>query len=203
MMIGAIGCAARSFCALLPLVLLFLLSAAPCNGKAHAQASGVPPPFKLPPKAELNKLRNAVLVTNRGPIYLELYPDSAPWHVANFKYLADKGFYRGLSFHLLYDQYIIQGGDPSGTGGGGPGYSLPPEFSSRRHMAGTLGMARIGGAGNPERRSNGSQFHILLREAPKMDGDYTVFGQVVKGMKTVRKLKKGDTIRDLIVYVTP
>ena len=161
------------------------------------------PPFKLPALSDVRKIRHAVITTNRGPIYIDLYPDSAPWHVANFKYLADKGFYRGLKFHLVYDEYIVQGGDPTGTGSGGPGYSLPPEFNQQKHVAGTLGMARISGSNNPERRSNGSQFHILMREAPKMDSGYTIFGRVVNGMKTVRRLRLGDTIEDVVVYVTP
>ena len=161
------------------------------------------PPFLLPKPAELNKIRSAVIITNKGKIKLELYPEDAPWHVANLKYLADKGFYQGLKFHLFYPDYIIQGGDPLGTGKGGPGYSLPAEFSKRQHIAGTLGMARLENSYNPERRSNGSQFHILMREAPRMDNDFTIIGKVTEGMKVVKKLRLGDTIKDLVVYVKP
>jgi cyclophilin family peptidyl-prolyl cis-trans isomerase len=166
------------------------------------------PPFKLPPQTELLKLRSAVIETSRGSLYFELLPEEAPWHVANFKYLADKGFYQGLRFHLYQPGYLIQGGDPKENGFGGPGYSLPPEFSTRAHKFGTLGMARKPDAYNrkkqlvnPERRSSGSQFHILLAEAPHMDGRYTVFGKLVGGSETLNRLRADDTIKKVTVYV--
>ena len=158
-------------------------------------------PFTLPGKTELEKLKTAVIFTNKGQIRVELFPDEAPWHIANLKYLADKGYYKNTKFHLFIEDYIIQGGDPTGTGKGGPGYTLPPEFSSRKHQAGTFGMARIPDFHNPERRSNGSQFHILLSPAYKMDNEYTIMGEVVNGMNVVKNLRKGDIIKDLIVYV--
>lgn len=161
------------------------------------------PPFILPKQSELNKLRSALITTNRGKIKVELYPEDAPWHVANFKYLADKKFYQGLKFHLYQPDYIIQGGDPLGTGKGGPGYSLPAEFSKHHHAAGTLGMARLENAFNPERRSHGSQFHILMRDSTRMDSEFTIFGKVKEGMKVVKKLRLGDTIQDVVVFVTP
>lgn len=159
------------------------------------------PPFTLPPRSELSRIRSAVITTSKGEFLVELYPEIAPWHVANFKYLADKGFYRNLRFHLFREGYIIQGGDPSGTGDGGPGYNLRPEFSSLHHVAGTLGMSRRSDDINPERLSNGSQFHILLGDAPHMDKKYTIFGKVVDGMGIVEKLDVGDTIKDVKVYV--
>lgn len=168
---------------------------------AYAELEQAAPPFSLPKQSELNKLRSAILFTNKGKIYIELYPEEAPWHVANLKYLADKGFYKNLSFHLYYPDYIIQGGDPLKTGKGGPGYSLPPEFSKHIHGSGTVGMARLSNSQNPERRSNGSQFHILMREAPKMDNEYTIIGKVVNGMDVARRLRKGDVIEDFVVYV--
>lgn len=159
------------------------------------------PPFMLPPRSELAKIRSAVVTTSRGEFLIELYPDVAPWHVANFKYLADKGFYRDLRFHLFQEGYIIQGGDPTGTGDGGPGYNLRPEFSSLHHVAGTLGMSRRSDDINPERLSNGSQFHILLGDAPHMDKKYTIFGKVIDGIKVVEKLQKDDLIKDVKVFV--
>jgi cyclophilin family peptidyl-prolyl cis-trans isomerase len=174
----------------------------------HRPACAAEPPFDLPPKAEVLKIRSAILETNRGRIYLELFPEEAPWHVANFKYLADKGFYRNLSFHFFQPEYLIQGGDPLKNGRGGPGYDLPPEFSSRNHSFGTLGMARkpdvdskTGKRANPERRSNGSQFHILLNDAPHMDGHYTIFGKVVGGADVLKSLKRGDKIVNLTVFI--
>lgn len=166
------------------------------------------PPFALPPRSELLKLRSAVVETSRGTLYFELLPEEAPWHVANFKYLADKKFYQGLRFHLFQPGYLIQGGDPRGSGFGGPGYSLPPEFSSRNHKFGILGMARKPDAYNkkkqlvnPERRSSGSQFHILLDDAPHMDGRYTVFGKLVGGANVLSQLRADDTIKKVTVYV--
>lgn len=166
------------------------------------------PPFDLPPKVEVLKIRSAILETTRGRIFLELFPEEAPWHVANFKYLADKGYYKNLSFHFFQSGYLIQGGDPLKNGRGGPGYDLPPEFSPRNHSFGTLGMARkpdidtkTGKRVNPERRSNGSQFHILLNDAPHMDGHYTIFGRVVGGADVVKQLRRGDKIVSLTVFI--
>ncbi len=158
-------------------------------------------PFKLPAPQDLSRIRSAMLVTSKGKIYFKLYPKDAPWHVANFKYLADKGFYRGKRFHLFHENYIIQGGAPTKNPNSGPGYTLPPEFNDRTHLTGTLGMARKIDLLNKSRRSNGSQFHILLDDSPHLNGTLTVFGRVVKGMDVVRKLRKGDTIKDLKVYV--
>jgi cyclophilin family peptidyl-prolyl cis-trans isomerase len=187
------------------LSILVLLTATIFAKSAWAEEE---PPFELPPRPELLKIRSAILDTSRGRIFLELFPEEAPWHVANFKYLADKGFYRGLSFHLFKAGYLIQGGDPKGTGYGGPGYSLLPEFSSREHRAGILGMARVsdgyssqGRPLNPERRSSGSQFHLLLADSPHMDGQYTVFGKVVGGNRILEMLRQGDIIEDLRVFI--
>jgi peptidyl-prolyl cis-trans isomerase B (cyclophilin B) len=185
-------------------VLLTALFAAQIH-LAHAEPD---PPFVLPARAELLKLRSAAIETSRGTLFFELLPEEAPWHVANFKYLADKQFYNGLRFHLYEPGYLIQGGDPKGTGFGGPGYSLPPEFSPRDHKFGTLGMARKPDAYNrkkqlinPERRSSGSQFHILLGDAPHMDGRYTVFGKLVGGAAVLSQLRANDTIKKITVYV--
>jgi cyclophilin family peptidyl-prolyl cis-trans isomerase len=132
----------------------------------------------------------------------ELFPEIAPWHVANFKYLADKGFYSDAKFTIYKPNYIIQVGPPSGRVNG-PGYSLPPEFSSRNHSRGTLGMARRYDDLNPERRSNGSQFHILLSDAKHMDGSYTIFGALRRGDDVLANLRAGDSILQVIVYIRP
>ena len=160
-------------------------------------------PFELPKASELAKLRSAIIYTEKGDLFFELFPEEAPWHVANFKYLADKEFYKGLSFHLYYPGYVIQGGSPDGKPASGPGYELPPEFSKLPNEFGSLGMARKPDYVNPERRSNGSQFHILLSDAPHMDGSYTVFGKLVKGADILKKLEKGDRIKDIKVFVRP
>ena len=179
----------------LSLVTCFILVA-----PTHAQSE---PPFTLPPITEISKLRSAIIYTDLGEIKFELYPQIAPWHVANFKYLADKGFYKNLVFIRYEPGYYIQAGSPNNSLKGGPGYTLPAEFSNLKHTVGTLGMARLEDYINPERRSNGSQFHIMLRAAPFTDGDHTVFGQAISGLDVLAKLRKGDRIRDLKVFVRP
>ncbi len=125
-----------------------------------------------------------------GEIVLEFFPDVAPQHVNNFKKLARAGFYDGITFHRVIPGYIIQGGDPnsrdddrSNDGLGGPGYTIPAEFNDRPHLRGTLSMAR-----GQDPNSAGSQFFICLRPAPLLDGKYTVFGQVIKGIDVVDRI---------------
>jgi cyclophilin family peptidyl-prolyl cis-trans isomerase len=161
----------------------------------------VNPPFRLPAPEKLQRLRSAIMRTNRGEIYLELFPEDAPWHVANFKFLADRGFYNNLPFHIFERGHLIQGGAPGGDIRRGPAYSLPPEFNDRKHSLGTLGMARRPDHVNYQRRSHGSQFHIILGDAPHMDGNYTAFGRVTRGLDVLDDLKKGDYIIELRVYV--
>ena len=132
----------------------------------------------------------AVIQTRLGEIVLEFFPDVAPQHVNNFKKLARAGFYDGITFHRVIPGYIIQGGDPnsrdddrSNDGLGGPGYTIPAEFNDRPHLRGTLSMAR-----GQDPNSAGSQFFICLRPAPLLDGKYTVFGQVIKGIDVVDRI---------------
>lgn len=166
-----------------------------------AAVKAADPPFKLPETSKLARLKSAAIYTNKGTIYLELFPREAPWHVANFKYLADKGFYQNLHFNHHEDGYIIQGGAPGPKINSGPGYTLPPEFSSRKHLAGTLTMVRSPDMINRTRKSHGSQFWVLLKNAPHFDGHFTSFGRVIKGLNIARKLVKGDTIKNIKVFV--
>jgi peptidylprolyl isomerase/peptidyl-prolyl cis-trans isomerase B (cyclophilin B) len=122
-----------------------------------------------------------------GTIKLELYPDSAPNTVANFEKLANTNFYNGLTFHRVEPGFVVQGGDPLGNGMGGPGYKIKAEFNPRKHLEGTLAMAR---SQNPD--SAGSQFYICLAPAPFLDNQYTVFGQVTEGMEIVKGIRRGD-----------
>ena len=178
------------------LLSLTIVMAAPCILLAD-------PPYELPPAEELNKIRSAVIFTNKGNLYIRLYPEDAPWHVANFKYLADKGFYRNIRFHIHEPGYIIQGGAPGKKANSGPGYTIPPEFNQHTHQPGALSMVRKPNDLDLEhsRRSHGSQFRVLLRAAPQMDGQFSVFGKVIKGIKVARNLKKGDLIKNIIVFV--
>src|SRR5205809_7905204 len=122
----------------------------------------------------------AIIQTNHGPIYLELYPDDAPKTVANFVKLANDGFYDRVIFHRVIPDFMIQGGDPTGTGTGGPGYTFEDEFNGHKVERGALAMANAGP------NTNGSQFFIVTTEAaPWLDGKHTVFGKVTEGMEVV------------------
>jgi len=132
--------------------------------------------------------------TERGDILIELYADTAPNTVANFKALAGKGFYDGLSFHRVIAGFMAQGGDPEGTGTGGPGYKVKAEFNARKHVRGTVAMAR---SASPD--SAGSQFYICFGPQPHLDGQYTIFGQVVEGMDVVDQINQGDVMSKVSV----
>lgn len=135
----------------------------------------------------------AVITTAHGEIRIALNAEKAPKTVANFKELANKGFYDGLSFHRVVPGFVAQGGDPQGNGTGGPGYTVEAEIApGLKHVPGAVAMARQGDQVNPERRSSGSQFYICLAAAPHLDGAYTLFGQVVEGMDVVLKINRGD-----------
>jgi peptidyl-prolyl cis-trans isomerase B (cyclophilin B) len=151
--------------------------------------------YSSPPEMQIDatKTYRATIETNRGAIELELYPQYAPETVNNFVFLARQGFYDNLTFHRVESGFVIQGGDPSGTGTGGPGYTLPAEIQLL-HELGAIAMARQSDQVNPERRSSGSQFYIALEELPQLDGAYTVFGQVVGGQEIVNATQKGDAI---------
>lgn len=129
------------------------------------------------------------VTTKHGDILFTFYPDDAPGTVAAFIKLARAGFYDGLTFHRVEPGFVVQGGCPEGTGRGGPGYNLREEFNSRKHVQGTVAMAR---AQSPN--SAGSQFYICLEPAPFLDRQYTVFGQVTDGFDKVQKIKVGDTM---------
>ncbi len=129
-----------------------------------------------------------VLETDYGNIEIELRPDKAPKTVENFLKLVREGFYNGLTFHRVIPGFVIQGGDPEGTGRGGPGYTLPAEISDLKHTPGAVAMARLPDQINPERRSSGSQFYITLDYQPHLDGAYTVFGYVTKGLDVAKRI---------------
>ncbi len=128
-----------------------------------------------------------IVLAKGGEVRLELYPEDAPKTVESFIALAKKGFYDGLTFHRVIPGFVAQGGDPKGDGTGGPGYKLRAEFNARKHLRGTLAMAR---AQDPD--SAGSQFYICLAPQPSLDGKYTVFGQAVSGMDVVDRIQVGD-----------
>jgi peptidyl-prolyl cis-trans isomerase B (cyclophilin B) len=127
----------------------------------------------------------AIIQTNHGPINVELFPDDAPKTVANFVKLVNDGFYEGVVFHRVIPDFMIQGGDPTGTGSGGPGYSFEDEFNDHKVERGALAMANAGP------NTNGSQFFIVTTDAaPWLDGKHTVFGRVTEGMDVVDKISE-------------
>lgn len=122
-----------------------------------------------------------------GRVVIQLFPKSAPKTVARIKELTRQGFYNGLVFHRVIDGFMAQGGDPTGTGTGGSGQNIPGEFSSLHHVRGTVSMAR-----SQDPNSADSQFFICFEPAPNLDGQYTIFGQVIEGMEFVDRIKKGE-----------
>ena len=137
----------------------------------------------------------AEIKTNKGTIEVALTPDKTPITVANFVNLAQKGFYNGVTFHRVIPDFMIQGGDPTGTGAGGPGYRFEDEFDpSLRHTGpGVLSMANAGPG------TNGSQFFITHVATPWLDGKHSVFGRVTKGQDVVDAIKQGDKIESVTI----
>jgi len=141
--------------------------------------------------AELDPENTLVLETTKGKATIALRPDLAPNHVARIKELAREGFYNGTPFHRVIDNFMAQGGDPTGTGTGGSGKKLKAEFSAEKHLRGVCSMAR---SQSPD--SADSQFFICLADSPWLDKQYTVWGKVVDGMDMVDKIKKGEPVKD-------
>src|SRR6266851_8818687 len=130
-------------------------------------------------------MTNATLQTNHGAVEIELFDEDAPKTVENFKKLAQDGFYDGVIFHRVISDFMIQGGDPTGTGMGGPGYQFEDEFNDRRVERGALAMANAGP------NTNGSQFFIVTAAAcPWLDGKHTVFGRVTSGLEVVDDISR-------------
>ncbi|MBI5114609.1 MAG: peptidylprolyl isomerase [Rhodovulum sp.] len=132
-----------------------------------------------------------LLETTKGLVTIEMRPDLAPTHVARIKELVRQGFYDGIVFHRVIEDFMAQTGCPHGTGTGGSGQKLKAEFSREKHVRGTVSMAR---AQNPD--SGDSQFFICFTEAPWLDGQYTVWGQVTAGMDNVDKIERGEPVKN-------
>ena len=177
--------------------------AAETTGQADTADQAAAQPGEEPlytPSYKPNGKEIAVIKTPKGVIKLKFYPKDAPNHVAAFIELAKKGFYDGTKFHRVEPGFVIQGGDPLSktddpmVGTGGPGYRLKAEFNSQKHLDGTLAMAR---SQDPD--SAGSQFYITLGPQQFLDGQYTVFGQVISGMDVVRSIQVGDVMESVTV----
>ncbi|MDH3978701.1 MAG: peptidylprolyl isomerase [Gammaproteobacteria bacterium] len=144
---------------------------------------------------DASKPCNVSIETNRGTIELELYPEHAPATVNNFVFLAGEGFYDGVSFHRVIPDFMVQGGDPTGSGAGGPGYRFDCETSGNplKHERGVISMANAGP------NTNGSQFFVTHVPCPHLDGRHTVFGKVTNGLDVVDAIEQGDTMEKVTV----
>ena len=132
---------------------------------------------------DAKKKYNATIDTTLGEIKLELFPALAPNHVNSFVFLAREGYYDGVIFHRVIPGFMIQGGDPTGTGSGGPGYRIKQEFNPTPHKRGILSMARTN-----DPNSAGSQFFLMHQDSPFLDNQYTVFGNITSGIEVVDKI---------------
>ncbi len=148
---------------------------------------------KTTPAASTSKDIRIVLSTSKGDIEATLFASKVPMTAANFLNLAKRGFYNGLKFHRVIPQFMIQGGDPEGSGRGGPGYRFGDEFdpSLKHDRAGIFSMANAGAG------TNGSQFFITHLPTPHLDGRHSVFGAVTKGLDVVNAIRVGDTIKSI------
>jgi peptidyl-prolyl cis-trans isomerase B (cyclophilin B) len=145
-----------------------------------------------PPEMQIDSEKNyrVTMETNRGTIVLEMYPQYAPATVNNFVFLASEGYYDGVTFHRVIPDFVVQGGDPTGTGRGGPGYRFGDEFAGNplKHETGVISMANAGPG------TNGSQFFITHSPQPHLDGKHTVFGKVIEGQEVVDAIRVGDVM---------
>ena len=150
-----------------------------------------PPDMQIDP----SKAYRVTIESSKGAIELELYPEHAPKTVNNFVFLAREGFYDGISFHRVIADFMIQGGDPTGSGRGGPGYKFEDEVAGNplKHETGVISMANAGP------NTNGSQFFITHAPQPHLNGKHTVFGKVVKGKEVVDAIQQGDKMERLEV----
>jgi peptidyl-prolyl cis-trans isomerase B (cyclophilin B) len=149
-----------------------------------AKSWPTPPPMTIDPK----KVYKINMETTRGVIELELYPQHAPKTVNNFVFLVKEGYYDGVVFHRVISNFVIQGGDPTGSGMGGPGYKFEDELKDNplKHERGIMSMANAGP------NTNGSQFFITHSPQPHLNGKHTVFGKVVQGLDVVDAIRQGD-----------
>jgi len=148
-----------------------------------------PPPMTINP----SKQYKATIETGKGILMLELFAKDVPVTVNNFVFLAREGFYDNTTFHRVIADFMAQGGDPTGTGRGGPGYRFADEFTKHTHCSGALSMANAGP------NTNGCQFFITYAPQPHLDNHHSVFGQLIDGMDVLKELKNGDAIKRITI----
>ncbi len=173
---------------ILVLVTLLLISCAVTPSEPAPTLK--PMSYSAPPPMTINtsKQYTATIETGKGNIVLELFASDVPVTVNNFVFLAREGFYDGTTFHRVLSSFMAQGGDPTGTGTGGPGYTFADEFTKYTHVTGALSMANAGP------NTNGSQFFITYTPQNHLDGKHSVFGQLIDGMDVLEAIEQGDTI---------
>jgi len=169
------------------ILILVTLLAVSC-GEEAPEAAPKPKTYSSPPPMviDTSKEYTAVIETEKGDLVLELFARDVPVTVNNFVFLAREGLYDGTTFHRVIPGFMVQGGDPTGTGMGGPGYTFDDEFTGHTHEVGTLSMANSGP------NTNGSQFFITYASQHGLDGKHTVFGQLVQGMDVLEELTPRD-----------
>ena len=168
-----------------------LLASCACPGpEPTPEPAPKPKTYSAPPAMVIDtgKEYTATIETERGNMVLELFASDVPNTVNNFVFLANDGFYDGVTFHRVVPGFVAQGGDPTGTGRGDPGYSFADEFSEHTHLAGALSMANSGSD------TNGCQFFITFAPQHGLDGKHSVFGQLIDGMDVLEQVEQGDVI---------
>ena len=168
-----------------------LLASCACPGpEPTPKPAPKPKTYSAPPAMVIDtgKEYTATIETERGNMVLELFASDVPNTVNNFVFLANDGFYDGTTFHRVVPGFVVQGGDPTGTGRGNPGYSFADEFSEHTHLTGALSMANSGSD------TNGCQFFITFAPQHGLDGKHSVFGQLIDGMDVLEQIEQGDVI---------
>ena len=177
------------------ILVLVTLSSISCGGVPAPAPTPKPKTYSEPPPMviDTSKQYTAIIEIEKGNLVLELFARDVPITVNNFVFLAGEGFYDGTTFHRVIAGFMAQGGDPTGTGMGGPGYKFDDEFTEHTHVAGALSMANSGA------NTNGSQFFITFTPQHGLDGKHSVFGQLIEGMDVLQAIKQGDTITRIVI----
>jgi peptidyl-prolyl cis-trans isomerase B (cyclophilin B) len=170
------------------LISVLLLSAS-CDSSPKPKTYSEPPPMLI----DTNKQYTATIETEKGNLVLELFAKDVPVTVNNFVFLSREGFYDGSTFYRVISDFMAQGGDPTGTGTGTPGYSFDDEFTDHTHLAGALSMANSGA------NTNSCHFFITYTPQHHLDGHHSVFGQLIEGMNVLKTIEPGDVIKRIII----
>ena len=171
-----------------------VLLSASCGGQAEAPAPKPKTYSAAPPMViDTSKQYTATIETEKGDLVLELFASDVPVTVNNFVFLAREGFYDGSTFHRVIPDFMVQGGDPTGTGRGDAGYRFDDEFTEHTHVAGALSMANAGP------NTNGCQFFITYTPQHGLDGKHSVFGQLIEGMEVLKKITNGDVMKRITI----